>query len=303
MSRTDSQSFFNSSRQNQAYQLAKEVNHLLTATFHADLRAVTLILQNSKNPKAILSMSGDVDVFEGGVFLDGYSDIKRHGTALQLALQSRDIEMVELIASYLTPEEFHHQFKMIFGDDFVAFKTKQKEDAEKLFGLFGDFEAAFHGSSDILTQEQIPAFKITLENYLLENPTHNDFLLIKAYKIYEKNRGPQSNEALPLFSQYVIGFIQATAKITSPFRLQEYAQGIFYRAKKNEAPRRSYLLRDSTPDIRELNDCCIDIFGQVNVGCGRVHTPLVSLLVKLSYAENLSFQKLGIEQRRPAPLP
>ena len=256
--------FFSRGHRYQAHSVAC----LLDATFNADLATVKAILENSRHPEILLSISGEVVV-------DGYPDIKRRGTALQFALRSGDTEMVELMASYLPPSEFMRQFESVFGADFAAFERKQKEDADTLFeGL----EDAFNGASPLETtnalnhvpdptsalQTKLTKFKSVLEEYVGTNPNHNDFILAKSYEIYEENWNPWSNDKLCLFSEQLIGLVQASAKKTSPFRLQDYAQGIYYRSK-NEQPARSYNLKGMALDIRSVDDLgsssCTNIMG------------------------------------------
>lgn len=274
-SRTNSipQCFFSRSNRYQGY----EVGCLLDAAFNADFAIVKALLENSRHPEILLSIRGEVVV-------DGYPDITRRGTALQLALRSGDTEMVELMATYLPHAKFRHQFESVFGTDFVAFESKQKEDAVELFkGLEDAFNrASYYESNDVLNHvpgttsalhTKLMAFKSAIEKYIVENPTHNNFIFAKAHEIYDKNWRSWSSKLL-LFSQQIIGLVQASAKKTSSFCLQDYAQGIYYRGEKNEASSRSYNLRRTSVDIRSLvnlgSSACIDILGRQEQVEGRV---------------------------------
>lgn len=265
-----SQYFFNRGCRYQAY----EVGCLVDAAFNADFATVKALLENSRRPDILLSISADV-------LVDGYPDIVRRGTALQLALRSGDTEMVDLMARFLPPSEFIRQFESVFGTDFAAFERKQKEDAVKLFESLEDaFNSASSteisnaldhvpGTSSVL-HTKLAAFKLALEKYVLENPNHNDFFLAKAYEIYEKNWKLWAGDQRCLFSQQIIGLVQANAKKTSSFRLQDYAQGIYYRGENNEAAARGYNLRRTSVDIRSLanlgSTSNIDILGTRSSG-------------------------------------
>src|SRR3990167_4150377 len=167
--------------------------------------------------------------------------------------------MVELMASYLPPSEFMRQFKSVFDTDFAVFQKQQEKDANTLFeGIEYAFKKASatettdalnHKPDTSALQIRLATFKSELEKYVGTNPTHNDFMLAKAYEIYDKSWGPFSNDKYCLISQQIIGLVQASAKKTSPFRLQDYAKGIYYHYK-GKAPRRTYNLRDTSVDIR-----------------------------------------------------
>src|SRR3990167_3748862 len=119
-------------------------------------------------------------------------------------------------------------------------------------------------------QQKIAEFKTKLEDYVAKTrPLHNDFILAKAYEIYDKNWSLWTDDQLCLFSQPVIGLIQETYLETSKKRSMDIAEGICNRAQnidKDMPARRSLLLAGSTADIRSVVDlgsrCCIDIFGR-----------------------------------------
>ena len=284
------------------YQKGYEIACFLDAAFNADLATVKAILKNSRDPETLLSIAGEIVV-------DGYPDITRSGTALQFALRSGDTEMVELMASDLPPSEFMRQFESVFGTDFAAFERQQKEDADT---LFEGIEKAFKGASPLETtnalnhvndptsalQTKLAAFKSALEEYVLKNPTHNDFMLAKAYETYEKIWSPWSIDQLCLFSQQIIGLVQESAKKTSPFRLQDYAQGINYRGENNEASRRSYHLRDTSIDIRSVS--CIDILGRRVAGqvwANRGDRPVGKIMSSKNSKLSEIMQRAGVQLR------
>ncbi|OGT44538.1 MAG: hypothetical protein A3E82_06065 [Gammaproteobacteria bacterium RIFCSPHIGHO2_12_FULL_38_11] len=246
-----------------------EVHSLLDAAFNADIAVVKYILSNSRHPKILLSVTGEVVV-------EGYPDIKRRGTALQFALRSGDIEMVELIKQYLPYQEFSKQFKSVFGSDLKAFREKQKKDADKLFeGIVAVFNevgvieqsdgerSAVHYARTPKIQNKLNAFKTKLIKYAKENEVHNDFILLKAYEIYQKNNGfslsvhaydgPWWREATRgMYVQEITRSAQAIAKITSLFRLQNYAQGIYSLARERKASARRFKLNGDLSDDLEI---------------------------------------------------
>ena len=248
-----------------------ELQPLLNAAFDARLDTVKDILEKPRpeNRGALLSPPADANYPETEIHLD---------TAFKVALATGDEEMAAEIAQYLDPTEIARQFKNVFGPDYAAFLKQQEKEAE---ALFEGLEAAFNGATPIevrnalnqvpnttsALQQKITEFKTKLEDYVNKTrPLHNDFILAKAYEIYDKNCSPWTGNQCCLFSQPVIGLIQERYLKTSKKRSMDIAEGIYNRAQnidKHLPARRSLLLAGSTTDIRSVVDlgspCCIDI--------------------------------------------
>ena len=283
-------------------------NGLQNAAFGAELDTVKDILAKTRpeNRSALLSTPESANYPETEIHLD---------TAFKVALATGDEEMAGEIAQYLDPAEKARQFKNVFGPDFAAFLKQQEQEAESLFeGLEAAFNSATQtevrnaldhvsnadGTTSAL-QQKIAEFKTKLEDYVAKTrPLHNDFILAKAYEIYDKNWSPWTGDQLCLFSQPVIGLIQETYLETSKKRSMDIAEGIYNRAQnidKDLPARRSLLLAGSTADIRSVVDlgsrCCIDIFGAGRAGAwvgARLGVP--RLLQKLCRAKTSCLENL-----------
>ena len=96
------------------------------------------------------------------------------------------------------------------------------------------------------------AFINRLADYCQKNHVHNPYILQRVYEIYY--RLPRGPNRTCFFSQKVIGGVQS---FLSARWLQHYAQGIDYLTESNEVPRRSFICRDSSIDIRHLVGSCI----------------------------------------------
>ncbi|OGT27158.1 MAG: hypothetical protein A3I77_00550 [Gammaproteobacteria bacterium RIFCSPLOWO2_02_FULL_42_14] len=257
------------------YSIDIKLGALLSAAHDANIDALKHIIEktNPENRSRLLSTP------EG----ESYSET-RLDTAFKVALVTGDEEMAGEIAQYLDPAEKARQFKNVFRPDFTAFFKQQEQEAQSLFkGLVAAFNSATQtemrnalnhvsnadGTTSAL-QQKIAEFKTKLEDYVAKTrPLHNDFILAKAYEIYDKNWSLWTDDQLCLFSQPVIGLIQETYLETSKKRSMDIAEGICNRAQnidKDMPARRSLLLAGSTADIRSVVDlgsrCCIDIFGR-----------------------------------------
>lgn len=258
-----------------------EVGCLLDATFNADTRFIHAMLENTIHPETLLKI-------EGRVFVDSIHDkqpnIVQYGSALQLALKSGNTDLIELMKFYTDRTEFERQFKSVFGYNFDAFVEKQKADAEALLSIgkneveavsrayllyFKDKQriygnnprmgdaAKFGSELEAYLSKNPLSFQSSLLKYVSENPCHNDFLLQIAYSYLTNHlitdyafESDLECIAIQIFSVHVIGVIQASAAMTSPQRLKEYAQGMFHCIQEKEQLQDAYLLRETHDDIR-----------------------------------------------------
>lgn len=129
-------------------------------------------------------------------------------------------------------------------------------------------------NTDSALHQRLARLDALLTDYARTHPFHNDYFLQLADEIYMKSFCPWSDDQCYLFSYHVINVIQREDAKTSLFRLKNHAQGIFYSVENNEAPRDSFLLRDTNIDIRSLLNrlsvnCCITVFGDCAEGAAR----------------------------------
>lgn len=285
------------------YSFDIKLGSLLNAALNADLETLKNILEKTHPEKRNILLSAESTATI--THLD-YLDIKRTGTALQMALYSGDEKMVEVIKQYMNDDvEFQRQRIKVFGPDYNAFLEEQKIQAAE---LCRDLQTAFTNAPavDITNAlNRIPGttsalqialnnFQQTLERYVRANPVHNPFILQTLFEIYD--RLPFNIDMLRLFSQQAIG---PTEKLSSAVWLQHLAQGIYQIMDQSEPLSRSFLLRDTRSDIRSLAglgvNCCVDIFGPYwSAGArglprGEARTTAVS---KLLSGKNIKLEKL-----------
>ena len=215
-----------------AHNIEHKKNHLLSAAFNADLDGVKHIIEKTRteNRRALLSAPANADYPETNIHPD---------TAFKVALAAGDEEMAKEIAQYLDPTEIARQFKNVFGSDFSAFLKQQERDAET---LFAGLKAAFNNATPMevqnalnqasnttsALQQKIVEFKNKLEDYVNKTrPLHNDFILAKAYEIYDKKLWSRGHEQLCLFLRSVIGLIQESTFKTSKKRWMDICTGIY----------------------------------------------------------------------------
>ena len=292
-----------------AHSIENKRYNLQGAAFDANLDGIKHIIEKTRPEDlgALLSPPADANYPETEIHLD---------TAFKVALATGDEEMAEEIAQYLDPREIARQFKNVFGPDFLAFLKQQEKEAGVLFeGL----EAAFNGArrSELFNtlyqmpnttsalQQKIAEFKTKLEDYVNKTrPLHNDFILAKAYEIYDKNWSPWSPDQLCLFSHQVIGLIQDSTLKTSKKRSMGIAAGVLNCAEYIDShipARRSLLLAfvaGYSTDIRSVVDllgsrCCIGVDGVIRRGPNTTSGSGGHLAItKIVSSKNISFGNL-----------
>lgn len=275
---------------------------LLDSALNADLKTVTDIT-TTMHPNKLRRLHGTGKA----ITCLGRITVERIGTPLQMAIYDHDEEMVAFFKEKMDPVEFQCQCEAVVGTDYDAFLRKQEAEATALCtGLEDAFNAARPNEFTVnntyavsTTSTQLPrtidAFINKLMDYVKNNPVHNPTILQHVYEIY--TRLPSDFNRDCYFSQKVIGGVQS---FLSARWLHHFAQSIDDLAENNEAPRRSFICRDSSShiDIRHLVatrlgvDSFLSIFG--GRGRGGVACAFVSFRGsrKLCQTKTTSFQNL-----------
>ena len=256
---------------------ADNLSCLLNASLNADLKTVKRIFEKT-HPDTLRRLLSTKDGKATTVL--GRITVERTGTPLQMAIYDHDEEMVAFFKEKMKmdPAEFQRQCEKVIGTDYDAFLQNQEVEATEICAnLEKAFEsappAAFTVNGNYVastTSKELPGtindFINGLADYCQKNHVHNPYILQRVYDIY--HRLPSYFDHACFFSQKVIGGVQS---FLSARWLQHYAQGINYLAESNEAPRRSFICRDSSPhiDIRHLVGSCIGSDSFLNIFGGR----------------------------------